>query len=59
MIVAGLLTEKGIKRSGADEKKVTGQMDTKAPDGHNNSSENDKLGGLKDKLKNKLHKGPL
>ncbi|OBT70817.1 hypothetical protein VF21_10020 [Pseudogymnoascus sp. 05NY08] len=53
-----LLTEKGITRSGADEKKVTGEMDTKAPDGHNNASENDKL-GLKDKLKNKLHKGPL
>jgi hypothetical protein len=49
--------EKGIKRSGADEKKVTGQMDTKAPnEDHNNASDNL---GLKDKLKNKLHKGPL
>lgn len=55
MIVAGLLNEKGISRSGADEKKVTGQMDTKAPNG-NSGSEGEKLGGLKDKLKNKLHK---
>ncbi|OBT87125.1 hypothetical protein VE02_02225 [Pseudogymnoascus sp. 03VT05] len=52
-----LLTERGVKRTGADEKKVTGQTDTKAPDGgHNNASDNL---GLKDKLKNKLHKGPL
>ncbi|KFY05676.1 hypothetical protein V492_08367, partial [Pseudogymnoascus sp. VKM F-4246] len=50
-----LLTEKGIKRSGADEKKVTEQMDTKAPNGGH--SEGEKAGGgLKDKLKNKLHK---
>lgn len=53
-VSAGLLAEKGISRSGADEKKVTGQMDTKAPNGGN--SEGEKLGGLKDKLKNKLHK---
>ncbi|KFY55669.1 hypothetical protein V497_06838 [Pseudogymnoascus sp. VKM F-4516 (FW-969)] len=44
-----LLTEKGITRTGADEKKVTGQMDTKAPENHGE-------GGLKDKIKNKLHK---
>ncbi|OBT60596.1 hypothetical protein VE03_10042 [Pseudogymnoascus sp. 23342-1-I1] len=48
-----LLAEKGIKRTGADEKKVTGQMDTKAPNGGSNS-EGEKLGGLKDKLKDKL-----
>ncbi|KFY99294.1 hypothetical protein V500_01399 [Pseudogymnoascus sp. VKM F-4518 (FW-2643)] len=49
-----LLNEKGITRSGADEKKVTGEMDTRAPNSGN--SEGEKLGGLKDKLKNKLHK---
>lgn len=55
--MVGLLAEQGIKRTGADEKKVTGQMDTTAPNGgHNNASDNL---GLKDKLKNKLHKGPL
>jgi hypothetical protein len=54
MIVAGLLNEKGITRSGADQKKVTGEMDTRAPNSGN--SEVEKLGGLKDKLKNKLHK---
>jgi hypothetical protein len=53
MIAAGLLTEKGISRTGADEKKVTGQMDTKAPENH---GEGEKAGGLKDKIKNKLHK---
>lgn len=56
MTVVGLLMEKGIKRSGADEKKVTGQMDIRAPDANNNNSEGEKLGGLKDKLKSKLHK---
>ncbi|KFY19090.1 hypothetical protein V491_04593, partial [Pseudogymnoascus sp. VKM F-3775] len=51
-----LLTEKGIKRSGADEKKVTGQMDIKPPNGGNSNSEGEKMAGLKDKLKSKLHK---
>lgn len=53
IIAAGLLTEKGITRTGADEKKVNGQMDTHAPGNH--EGEGEKV-GLKDKLKNKLHK---
>ncbi|KFY77116.1 hypothetical protein V498_09410, partial [Pseudogymnoascus sp. VKM F-4517 (FW-2822)] len=53
-----LLTEKGIKRSGADEKKVTGEMDTKAPNAGTNS-EGEKMVGLKDKLKDKLKHHPL
>lgn len=56
IIWVGLLTEKGIKRSGADEKKVTGQMDIKPPNGGNSNSEGEKMAGLKDKLKSKLHK---
>lgn len=53
--MAGLLNEKGIARSGADAKKVMGEMDTRAPNG-NSGGEVEKLDRLKDKLKNTLHK---
>ncbi|KFY27458.1 hypothetical protein V493_03476, partial [Pseudogymnoascus sp. VKM F-4281 (FW-2241)] len=57
--VTGLLTEKGIKRTGADEKKVTDQMDQHAPDSNGSGrggKEHEKMDKLKDKLKNAVHK---